>query len=300
VFGLRQPGGPVGTYLTRGVTGIVIMILVGLSVGAHTVVRDLEYATADGAPLLLDLYLPSHQPEHPVPLVLWIHGGAWRAGDKAPTYAPTALGESYAVASVNYRLSQEAAFPAQIHDVKAAVRFLRGNAERYGLDPGRFGAWGSSAGGHLAALLGTSCGCPELEGELGEHLDEFSCVQAVCDYYGPTDFISLIEQRAASARRRPMPEDLLLGGPVEEHVELARLASPVTHIDRTDPPFLIMHGSDDATVPVGQSIDFDERLRAAGVDSTLIVVDGAGHGLPRSLWPRVKRFFDAWLLDPST
>ena len=132
---------------------------------AHRVLHDIEYATVGGTSLLLDLYLPSDPVDDPVPLVLWVHGGGWRAGDKDPTRAPATLGEGYAIASVNYRLSDEAIFPAQIHDVKAAVRFLRGNADRFGLDPERFGAWGSSAGGHLVALLGTSCDIPELEGE---------------------------------------------------------------------------------------------------------------------------------------
>jgi len=260
---------------------------------AHSVLRDIEYANVDGHSLRLDLYLPERV-EAPVPLVLWVHGGGWRAGDKSPTYAPETLGEGYAVASVNYRLSDVAQFPAQIHDVKAAVRFLRGNAHRFGLDPNRFGAWGSSAGGHLVALLGTSCGILELEGELGDDLDQSSCVQAVCDFFGPTDLVSLLAQRGASTRR-PMPEDHLIGGPVEEHVDLATLASPIAHVDETDPPFLIMHGSEDATVPVDQSIAFDETLRAAGVESTLVVIDSAGHGFPRSEVDPVKPFFDRHL-----
>ena len=261
---------------------------------AHRVLSDIEYATVDGVSLRLDLYLPTKRADDPVPLVLWVHGGAWRAGDKAPTYAPGALGEGYAVASVNYRLSQEALFPAQIHDVKAAVRFLRGNAERFGIDPNRFGAWGSSAGGHLVALLGTSCGVTELEGDLGDWLDQSSCVQAVCGFYGPTDFLALLDERGDETYR-PMPEDQLIGGPVEENVELATLASPIMHVDPTDPPFLIMHGTEDGTVPVEQSIAFDAALRSAGVDSTLITVDGAGHGLPRSERGPVKRFFDRFL-----
>ena len=126
-----------------------VLILTAVCCG-HVVHQDIEYAVADGISLRLDLYLPE-APEGLAPLVLWVHGGGWRAGSKDPTYAPEALGEAYAVASIDYRLSQEAVFPAQIHDVKAAVRFLRGNAETYGLDPERFGAWGSSAGGHLVA-----------------------------------------------------------------------------------------------------------------------------------------------------
>jgi acetyl esterase/lipase len=280
-------------------TLVAVLVLSGLTIWglsgtAHRQLEDIEYAVVDGVSLRLDLYLPEAS-DGPVPLILWVHGGAWRAGDKNPTYAPETLGEDYAVASVNYRLSQEALFPAQIHDVKAAVRFLRGNAKRYGLDPDRFGAWGSSAGGHLVALLGTSCGVEEAEGQLGEHLDQSSCVQAVCDFFGPTDFLTLLEERGGWDNRRSMPEDQLLGGPAEDNVELAALAGPISHVDPTDPPFLIMHGSDDATVPVEQSIAFDETLRAAGVESTLIVIDGAGHGFPREHLIHVKPFFDRHL-----
>jgi len=277
---------------------IAVLVVPHLAVG-HEVIRDLEYAVAEGVSLRLDLYVPE-DPGGLVPLVLWVHGGAWRAGDKDPTYAPTTLGEGYAIASISYRLSQEALFPAQIHDVKAAVRFLRGNADRYGLDPDRFGAWGSSAGGHLVALLGTSCGIAEAEGSLGVHLDQSSCVQAVCDFFGPTDFLVLLDERGGRDARRSMPEDQLLGGPVEENVELATLASPVTHVDPSDPPFLIMHGSEDSTVPVEQSIAFDEVLREAGVSSTLIVVEGAGHGFPREHLVHVKLFFDEHLAQQQS
>ena len=196
---------------TRGlllsVLAVVLACALAIPTMAHRVLHDIEYATVDGTSLLLDLHLPSGPVENPVPLVLWVHGGGWRAGDKDPTRAPTTLGEEYAIASVNYRLSDEAIFPTQIHDVKAAVRFLRGNATRFGLDPDRFGAWGSSAGGHLVALLGTSCDIQELEGELGEHLDQSSCVQAVCDFFGPTDLLALLGQRGENARQGRVGHD---------------------------------------------------------------------------------------------
>lgn len=263
---------------------------------AHHVLRNIEYASVDGISLRLDLYLPAPRPNLPVPLVLWVHGGAWRAGSKQPTYAPDTLGAKYAVASVDYRLSDVALFPAQIHDVKATVRFLRANADRFGIDPDRFGAWGSSAGGHLVALLGTTCGDEVLEGTVGGNPDQPSCVQAVCDFYGPADFTSLVAQRGADTRR-PMPEDQLIGGSVEDLVELATLASPLAHVSPDDPPFLIMHGSDDGTVPTEQSIALDAALRVAGVSSTLIVIDGAGHSIPRTERSPVLAFFDLWLRD---
>jgi|GEM_PF-865922 acetyl esterase/lipase len=278
---------------------VFILLILGLSNGrevfAHTVLRDVEYASVDGISLLLDLYLPDPKPDATVPLVIWVHGGGWRSGSKDQSIAPAALGEDYAIASVEYRLSDVARFPAQIHDVKAAVRWLRAHATEYGFDPQRFGAWGSSAGGHLVALLGVSCGSEELEGTVGDHLEVSSCVQAVCDFYGPTGFSSLMEQRGLGAARRPMAEDLLLGGAVEDLAVLAELASPITHVSSNSPPFLIMHGSDDGVVPVEQSIVFDAALQAAGIDSALIVIDGAGHGFPREHLTAVKPWFDTHL-----
>ena len=274
----------------------LVMLAVGLpsefTVQAHTVLRNIEYATVDGISLLLDLYLPESSPTKSVPLVIWVHGGGWRSGTKDQTLAPGILGEEYAIASVEYRLSDVATYPAQIHDVKAAVRWLRAHADAYGLDPERFGAWGSSAGGHLVALLGVSCGNEELEGTVGEYLDESSCVQAVCDFYGPTDFLSIMEQRGVGPARRPMAEDVLLGGLVEDLSDLAKLASPLTHVSADVPPFLIMHGSEDPVVPVEQSIGFNLALRSFGIDSTLIIIDGAGHGFPREELTPVKPFFD--------
>lgn len=190
---------------------LVILLSAVSTVCAHTILRDLEYASVDGVSLGLDLYLPDPAQSTPVPLVIWVHGGGWRAGSKNGTDAPDTLGDDYAVASIDYRLSGIETFPAQIHDVKAAVRWLRAHAAEYSLDPERFGAWGSSAGGHLVALLGVTCGNPDLEGAVGENLDQQSCVQAVCDFYGPTDLLALLEQQGRHDLRQWIPEDQLLG-----------------------------------------------------------------------------------------
>ncbi|MCX7750582.1 MAG: alpha/beta hydrolase [Candidatus Bipolaricaulota bacterium] len=264
------------------------------------VLRDLAYARVGGKSLRLDLHLPRRAEGARIPVVVWIHGGGWRGGDKAGTPAPEVLGEGYAVASINYRLSPEAPFPAQIHDCKAAVRWLRAHADRYGLDPDRIGVWGSSAGGHLAALLGTSGGVAELEGAVGEHLDQESRVQAVCDFFGPADLLALLEPGAWSAPTALSAVSLLLGGPVAERVELARLASPVAHVSPDDPPFLIVHGDRDATVPLDQSERLHRALTASGVSSTLHVVRGAGHGIPElrrdpAVDPLIRAFFDRHL-----
>jgi acetyl esterase/lipase len=187
----------------------------------------------------------------------------------------------YAVASINYRLSWEDRFPAQIEDCKAAIRWLRANASRYNLDPDRIGVWGSSAGGHLSALLGTSGGVAELEGDLGNH-DQSSRVQAVIDWYGPADFLKMQSESLPCGvidHDSPLsPEALLLGCPIQLCKDRARRASPVTYATTDDPPFLIMHGTDDCLVPPLQSRDMLEALAAVGVEATLKFIQGAGHG----------------------
>jgi len=160
--------------------------------------------------------------------------------------------------------------------------------------------WGSSAGGHLAALLGTSGGVPELEGEVGGNLDRSSRVQAVCDFFGPADLLAILEPGAWPSHGSPTsPESLLLGGPVAERVKLARLASPVTHASPDDPPFLLVHGDRDPMVPLDQSERLHRALTAAGVDSTLYVVRGAGHGFrDPAVDALVRWFFDRHLRPP--
>ncbi|MCK4751454.1 MAG: alpha/beta hydrolase, partial [Bacteroidales bacterium] len=176
-------------------------------------IKDIPYASHRVShKQALDLYIP--ESDGAMPCLIWIHGGAWLAGSKdgLPREVDMLPDHGYVVASIGYRLSSEAIFPAQIFDCKAAIRFLKANAGTYGIDPNKMAVSGSSAGGHLVALLGTSCDIQELEGELGEHLDQSSCVQAVCDFFGPTDLLALLGQRGENARR-PMAEDALLGGP---------------------------------------------------------------------------------------
>jgi acetyl esterase/lipase len=207
----------------------------------------------------------------PLPLVIWVHGGGWEGGSKdGGNPAAGLLAKGYAVASVNYRYSKHAPFPAQIHDVKAAVRFLRANAKKYNLDPAHFGAVGASAGGHLVALLGTSAGVKDLEGD-GNHPDTSSAVQAVCDVFGPTDLVKLSPPGKTNAVTR------LLGGDTGAKKDLAIKANPITYIDKSDPPVLILHGEKDGLVPVSQSRLLHDALKTAGVESELVVVPGAGH-----------------------
>ncbi|OPZ80595.1 MAG: esterase [bacterium ADurb.Bin429] len=156
------------------------------------------------------------------------------------------------------------------------MRWLRANAKTYRIDPDHIGAWGASAGGHLSALLGTSGGVKELEGE--GNPDYSSRVQAVCDFFGPADFLAWFKTNPNRVSNADAPESKLMGGPLRDHLEKAKLASPITHIDKDDPPFLIVHGDKDMVVPVSQSQRFHTALQQAKVDSTLMIVNGAGHG----------------------
>jgi acetyl esterase/lipase len=242
------------------------------------VLKDLEYGRAGDRAMHVDLYLPE-KTEKPLPLIIWIHGGAWMAGTKDnPSPALRFLKDGYAVAQVGYRLSQDAKFPAQIHDCKAAVRWLRANADKYNLDPNRFVAWGASAGGHLVALLGVTGSVTELEGTVND-LKHYSRVQAVIDWFGPTDFLHIGEPESDLKHNAPdSPESKLIGGPLLENKHKAAKASPITYTSKDAPPFLIMHGDKDRTVPFNQSELLYAALKKAGADATFIPMKGAGHG----------------------
>ncbi len=235
--------------------------------------RDLEYVKGGHERQRLDLYVPENA-NGPLPLIIWVHGGAWLAGSKdGAGPALPYVGKGYAVASINYRLSQHAKFPAQIEDCKTAIRWLRANANTYNLDKTHIGVWGASAGGHLVALLGTSGDVKELEGPDGP-TDESSRVQAVVDWFGPTDFTAM----GGSHDQPSSPEAQLLGGAVQSNKEKAARANPITYITKDDPPFLILHGDNDTTVPINQSELLAEELKKAGVDVAFQPVKGAGHG----------------------
>ena len=242
-----------------------------------TVHRDVPYVTDGHERQKLDLYVPDEGEN--LPLIIWVHGGAWRGGNKE-RYAPMEyLKSGYAGASINYRLSQHAIFPAQIEDVKAAVRWLRANAETYRLDPNRFAAWGASAGGHLVAMLGTTGDIKEFE--VGENLEVSSRVQAVVDYFGPTDFLQMDAQRLPDGLVHDAPdspESKLVGGPIQEYKDRVARANPITYVSKDDPPILIIHGDRDKLVPYQQSVLLKDALEKVGVPVTLYNVVGEGHG----------------------
>lgn len=262
------------------------------------ILRDLEYVPNSHERQKLDLYLPSQSDDpRPLPVIAWVHGGAWHAGSKENCRSTRFLQDGYAAASINYRLSQHAVFPAQIEDCKAAIRFLRANAEKYGIDPDRIGVWGSSAGGHLVALLGTSGQAKQFD--RGPNLHVCSCVQAVCDFFGPADLTKMSDFETRFDHDAPnSPGSKLIGGPVQENRDLCRQANPITYISKNDPPFLICHGDKDMTVPHNQSVLLSDALKQAGIDVKFHTVKGGGHGFRDSQVDRmVHEFFEKHLKD---
>ncbi|MDW8078011.1 MAG: alpha/beta fold hydrolase [Thermoguttaceae bacterium] len=261
---------------------------------------DIPYAGTDEPRQTLDLLLPKTR-EGKLPVIVAIHGGGWIGGDKRGVIGRVAslvASGKYAGVSVGYRLSNQASWPAQIHDCKAAIRWIRGNAEKYSLDPERIGVIGWSAGGHLAAMLGTTGDTTELDGELGQWRDQPTRVQCVVDVFGPSD-LRIIRDEAGDGPGRPGAlVERLLGGPVAERLDLARSASPIAFVSKEDPPFLIIHGTEDNVVPYRQSVRLRDRLREVGVPVALITVEGAGHGNFRN--PKIEeiisQFFATYLL----
>lgn len=263
--------------------------------------KDLTYATVGDRKLPLDLYLPS-KAARPTPLVIWIHGGGWRGGSKAnPGRALPLLQRGYAVASVEYRLSGEAIFPAAIEDCKGAVSFLRLNAAKCNLDPDRFGVWGSSAGGHLVALLGTTNDVSDFDThDICKKAP--ATVQAVCDWFGPTDFLRMNDFPGRIDHDGPeSPESRFIGGPIQQNKQKTAKANPITYVSPSDPPILIMHGEVDQAVPYNQSELLHAALQKAGVDSTLYKVQKGDHGFrgavddPDRLFKMAADFFDKHL-----
>jgi acetyl esterase/lipase len=235
-----------------------------------TMERDVTYCTMDGLPQTLDVYFP--QSGGPWPVLFYVHGGSWVEGDKADGLGWGEMAaQGYLVVSANYRLATyQVKFPAMIEDVKCAVRYLRAHAADYNLDPDRIGAIGASAGGHLAALLGAS---DETAGwEVGEHLDQSSRVQAVLTMAGPSDFDRDFPSLNTSIY-------FAFGDLAGGDSAFMTAASPVTYVTPDDPPFLILHGDKDGVVPVAQGVALHERLEEAGVESTLVIVEGGDHGL---------------------
>ena len=250
--------------------GIPEVVLVGSQV------KNLQYAEVDGKPLLLDLYLPE-KPEGS-PLVIWVHGGGWKGGSKQNCFVKWLSNFGYTVASINYRLVDIAKWPAQLHDCKGAIRWLRANAQTYGYNPDCVIAVGASAGGHLVALLGTTGDSEELEGNVGGNSEQSSRVQAVVDYYGATDF--LLRSRTQSWKVNKLGSVVynLLGGPANQLVDKAKQASAKFHVTPNDAPLLVFHGGKDTTVLMNQTDAIEEAYKKHNLPVTVYRLKDAGHG----------------------
>jgi acetyl esterase/lipase len=258
---------------------------------------DIEYARVDGTPLRLDLYEPDAAG---APLLVWVHGGAWEAGSKVPMPLTALVARGYAIASLDFRPASTTRFPGQVHDIKAAIRFLRATAPRHGYDASRIAILGASSGAHLAAVVGTTNGHPELEGTLGEHGNESSDVQAIVSYFGASNLTTILAQSTPFGVGLRTPAlKRLLGVLPEEDAALARLASPVFHVDASDPPILLLHGDQDPQMPINQTHELQGAYERVGLAAPFIVVHGAAHGGDQFFEPanieRVAAFLDETL-----
>ena len=267
----------------------------------YKVMRNIPYAGTDNARQRLDLALPLKRTSgKPLPVIAFIHGGAWRVGSKdggLRRIRGFLKSGKYAGVSIGYRLSNEAKWPALIHDCKAAIRWIKANAEKHGLDGGKIAVHGTSAGGHLVAMLGTSAGVMAMDGSIGPHTAQDTKVACVVDYFGPTNFLRMndfkgrIDHDAAGS-----PESQLIGGPIQDNKRKTLTADPISYVSKEDSPFLIMHGTEDMAVAYNQSVILHSALKRADVPSALLTVTGGGHGVGVGMLNEyVQKFIDGHL-----
>jgi acetyl esterase/lipase len=238
--------------------------------------RDVVYATVDGRALGLDIHMPVGVTNPP--LLVWVHGGMWRVGNKGQV-PPVFVQNGFAVASLDFRQSTDARFPAMVHDIKGAIRFLRAHQSEYGFRTDRIAIGGTSSGGHLAALVGVTNGHHELEGTVGGNREQSSAVQAIVSYYGASNLQTILAQSTPFGLgvREPALRDLL-GGLPDAAPELAALGSPVVHTGAGDPPLLLLHGDQDPQMPINQAHELEGAYEKHGLDATFDVVHGGVHG----------------------
>ncbi len=291
----------VGVFLmTIIISSVHGMLSPRVARAAEPAFAEVAYATVGEHDLLLDIYAPDKH-EKPWPTVIWVHGGAWRSGSRAQMPLSRWLDHGFAIASVDYRLSPVARFPAQVHDIKAAIRFLRSQADKFGLDRERFVIAGGSAGGHLAALAGVSHEVAELEGQIGKHLMESSQVQAIVSFYGASNLQTILAQSTPHGLNVRVPAlQLLLGGQPEEKPDLARMASPVAHVTAKDPPLLLIHGDQDPQMPINQAHELEGAYERLGLTVRFEVVHGGKHGgagfYEDDFLDRLSSLVQEWLL----
>lgn len=279
-------------------TALVFGFLISCTVLAadshgRTILRDIPYAQVGEQALKLDLHLPPGKQR--APLIVWVHGGAWRSGSKSSMPLEKLVEEGHAIASVDYQLSTKATFPAQIHDIKAAIRFLRGHSRDWKVNARQIVVAGDSAGAHLAALVGVSNGHDDLEGAVGTEAEQSSAVQGILSFYGAANLTTILSQSTPHGLSVRVPAlELLLGALPTNAPLFARLASPVFHVDRKDPPLLLLHGDQDPQMPINQSLELLGAYQKVNAPVQFEVVGGAAHGGPPFYDPErlaiVRRF----------
>jgi acetyl esterase/lipase len=262
-------------------------------------VNDLSYTDKDNPRQKLNLYVPSEKPSEPLPIVVYIHGGGWEGGSKdaAEVLGPFIADGRFAGASIGYRLTNEAHWPEQIYDCKAALRWIGRHADEYGIDRNRIALFGISAGGHLVSMLGTTVGDETLEGPLGEKVDVPVRPRCVANFCGPANMLTFESQGSIFSGEKDGPIMKLFNGKLSENLDKGKQASPEFHVSSDDPPFLHIHGTSDKLVPYQQAINFDKALDSAGVSSTLLTGEGGNHVFSsQELRDTMNRFFDRHLL----
>jgi acetyl esterase/lipase len=294
-------------------SGLIALALCSTAVAAQTaqssgIVPDVEYCTGNGRALLMDVLIPKHRIRTPTPAVLWIHGGGWERGDKNSHAGAQVFADAgFVAATLTYRLSGEAAFPAAIEDCKCAIRFLRANARRFGVDPHRLGVAGSSAGGHLALLIATADQSAGLEGD-GGWPNVSSRVQAAASYYGVSDFSDMPSRFPADTAQVIVK---FLGGTLEDKPDPYRRASPIAYISKHSPPMLLVHGEQDEVVPIDQSLRMADAYRRAGQPVEFVAMQNTGHDFAAvpgaavtpsvdAIHARTVEFFERYLLSRPT
>jgi acetyl esterase/lipase len=268
---------------------LIGLLAITTPASAQTVQKDIEYARLGDRVLALD-FDPAKESDGRTPVVVWVHGGAWRSGSKSDVPIKHWVDKGFAIASVDYRLSPEAQFPAQIHDIKSAIRFLQANADKYGIDANKVIVAGSSAGGHLAALVGVSNSVTELEGNVGVSPAKPAHVSATVSFFGASNLESILSQSTEHGLSVRLPAlKLLLGDTPDKKPDLARLASPIAHVDANDPPLWLIHGNADPQMPIEQSKELATKYAELKLPVKFETIPGGKHG--------GKEFFEDQRLD---
>ena len=256
---------------------------------------DIPYTQHDKSEQSLDLLRPAHSDGHKRPLIVYLHDGAWQKGDKrdgGQELASLVRNQQYVVASVNYRLTQHAKWPDQLHDCKAAIRWLRAHADRYGIDANRVAVWGKSAGAYLALMLGATGTKPALNGVVGQYHNYSVKVSAVINYSGVVDLSTLPHQASKIDHDGAhSPEGRLIGGTLSQFIYSAKDASPLEYLSNKMPPVLTVHSVEDEIIPYAQAEQLHQQLNALNITNTLVPLHGAKHGdFPAEAFTQVTNF----------